>query len=532
MHGAGRDAALRPVLHEAARRPILNDDVQHTGIVHARRAVRGRRRGIALAPAMSRAPRLPRRADRFGRPVAVLAPPLLVAAVGLLALLALRQVSLTRQSVDRAHRVVESSSRVLVRLLDAETGQRGYLLTGDEKYLAPYDSARAQIPLAFARLRDAVSDDPAQRLRVDSLSVLAVAKLAELRATIDLRHAGRAADALSTVHTDRGSVVMNDVRRLVADIAGAAERQLAVGAAAERHSAERSSVLLAIVTALAVLVSLWINLVVSRESTARAVALAERQQALSERQLLLERERAARREAEVANEAKSQFLTTMSHELRTPLNAIAGYVDLMLLGIRGDLNAEQREDLRRIKRAGQHLLALINDILNYARLEAGQVELRLDEVALDETLAGLEALIAPQVRLRGLAFRYDPCAAMPRVRADREKLQQVLLNLLTNAIKFTDSGGSITMACHVVDGTARIAIADTGRGVPPDRLTTIFEPFVQIDRHRTQESQQGLGLGLAISRDLARAMGGDISVVSTLGAGSTFTVSVPLAGSG
>ncbi|HEX7940274.1 MAG TPA: ATP-binding protein, partial [Gemmatimonadaceae bacterium] len=135
-------------------------------------------------------------------------------------------------------------------------------------------------------------------------------------------------------------------------------------------------------------------------------------------------------------------------------------------------------------------------------------------------------------RARGLVFRYDRCAPMLRVRADREKLQQVLLNLLTNAIKFTDAGGRITLACHTRDGRVHISIADTGRGVPPDRLATIFEPFVQIDRHRTQESQQGLGLGLAISRDLARAMGGDISVESTLGAGSTFTLSLPLADSG
>ncbi|HEX6533235.1 MAG TPA: CHASE3 domain-containing protein [Gemmatimonadaceae bacterium] len=468
-------------------------------------------------------------ADRFGRPVAVLAPPLLVLAVGALALLALRQVSLTRQSVDRAHRVVETSARVLARLLDAETGQRGYLITGDESYLAPYDSARSQMPAAFRRLREAVADDPAQLLRVDSLGALASAKLEELRVTIDLQRANRSAQALAMTRTDRGSAVMNDVRRMVTAIAGAAERRLAEGAVAEHSLAQRSSILLVVGTGLAVLLSLWINIVVTRESTARAVALAGRQQALSERQALLERERAARLEAEIANEAKAQFLTTMSHELRTPLNAISGYTDILAMGIRGELNAEQQEDLRRIKRASQHLLALINDILNFARLEAGHVEIRLGAVDVDVTLAELGTLIEPQVRARGIVVTHDPCPSPVCVWADREKLQQVLLNLLTNAIKFTDAGGRITMRCQADGRQARLIISDTGRGIAADRLASIFEPFVQIDRHQTHESQQGIGLGLAISRDLARAMGGDITVESRQGEGSTFTVSLPVA---
>lgn len=249
---------------------------------------------------------------------------------------------------------------------------------------------------------------------------------------------------------------------------------------------------------------------------------------VTEREELLEGEQQARRDAEAANAAKAIFLTTMSHELRTPLNAVSGYVDLLEMGVRGPVTDLQREDLRRIRRASQHLLVLINDILNYARLEAGTVELHLSDVVLDDALAGMEALIAPQLRTKGVAYEYRPCDSNVRVRADREKLDQILLNLMGNAVKFTDGGGRITLSCELTDQTARVIVEDTGRGIPRGKLQMIFDPFVQVDRHLTPERQQGVGLGLAISRDLARAMHGDISVQSDAGKGATFVLTLPI----
>ena len=245
-----------------------------------------------------------------------------------------------------------------------------------------------------------------------------------------------------------------------------------------------------------------------------------------ERARLFAAERAARQQADEANRAKSQFLATMSHELRTPLNAIAGYTDLLTMGVRGPVNDAQLEDLRRVKKSAQHLLSLINDILNFARLEAGQVELRVGVVRLREALAGVEALVAPQLREKGLGCTVERCDDDVRARADGEKVQQILLNLLTNAVKFTDPGGRITLACGVAAGRAWVEVRDTGRGIPADRLDTVFEPFVQVDRHLTHESQQGVGLGLAISRDLARAMNGDLTVRSTVGQGTTFRLTL------
>jgi len=237
---------------------------------------------------------------------------------------------------------------------------------------------------------------------------------------------------------------------------------------------------------------------------------------------------ASRADAEKANRAKGEFLAVMSHELRTPLNAIGGYAELMEMGLRGPVTDEQRGDLTRIQQSQKHLLGLINQVLNYTRIETGSVRYDLGDVTVVEALAAAEALVVPQVRSKGLRYVLGGCDPATRVRADRDKLQQVLLNLLTNAIKFTDAGGEIRVACTARPGAVALSVVDTGVGIAPDKLATVFEPFVQVDQRLTRP-HEGVGLGLAISRDLARGMGGDLTAESAPGAGSTFTLTLPAA---
>jgi signal transduction histidine kinase len=262
----------------------------------------------------------------------------------------------------------------------------------------------------------------------------------------------------------------------------------------------------------------------------RAFLLAVGQQAALavERARLFEAERLARQEAEAANRSKAQVLATMSHELRTPLNAIGGYVDLMELEVRGPVNDAQREDLRRIKRSQHHLLGLINEVLNYAKIESGAVSYALEDVSVRDVLTQAEGLVAPQARARGLALRIEEAPRELVVRADAEKLRQVLVNLLVNAVKFTDVGGAVTVGAARAGDAVSIHVRDTGVGIAPEQLEAIFEPFVQLGRTLSAR-QEGVGLGLAISRDLARGMGGDLTAESALGVGSVFRLTLPRA---
>jgi signal transduction histidine kinase len=270
---------------------------------------------------------------------------------------------------------------------------------------------------------------------------------------------------------------------------------------------------------------------VERTQAALATQVKEARSASEALQRATQEAEEARDAAQKANQAKSDFLAVMSHELRTPLNAIGGYAEILSMGIYGPVTDQQREAIARIGRSQQTLLSLINDVLNFAKLEAGEVQYRIDDVSLAAAVRGLEPLVAPQLRDRKLELVVLPCDDDVLVRADPDKLQQVLLNLLSNAIKFTPVDGTITVSCTVTEGDATVTVADTGIGIATERLQAIFDPFIQVGR-ALNRPHEGVGLGLSISRDLAAGMGGSLTADSELGVGSNFHVTLARGGSG
>jgi PAS domain S-box-containing protein len=277
----------------------------------------------------------------------------------------------------------------------------------------------------------------------------------------------------------------------------------------------------------------WASVVITavRNTGGELIGFAKVTRDLTERRAAQEQALADTRritEAEVANRTKSEFLAAMSHELRTPLNAIGGYAELIAMGIGGPITEQQQDYISRIRASQQHLLGIITDLLNFSRIEAGQVAYDVGPVSTQSILDSVFPLIAPQAEAKQITLSSEKAPAQMLALADQLKAEQIVLNLMSNAIKFTQAGGSVSVRCIGDHKFVRIAVADSGVGIPSDKLAAIFEPFVQLGRSRTSQ-HEGTGLGLSISRDLARAMGGDVTVESTAGSGSTFTLTLPRA---
>jgi len=234
----------------------------------------------------------------------------------------------------------------------------------------------------------------------------------------------------------------------------------------------------------------------------------------------------ARRVAEDANRAKSDFLAMMSHELRTPLAAIIGFGDLLYEGISGPLGELPRSQVGRIRQGARHLLALIEDILSYSRIEAGKQEVTTEAVNAGDLARELTAVIEPLATKKGLALRVSVPEVRVTITTDARKLRQILLNLLGNAVKFTEQGEVVLTVEHDADGGVAFRVRDTGGGIAPAHLERIFQPFEQVDTSLANR-HQGTGLGLGLSRKLAHLLGGELSVESELGVGSTFTLLLP-----
>jgi signal transduction histidine kinase len=232
-------------------------------------------------------------------------------------------------------------------------------------------------------------------------------------------------------------------------------------------------------------------------------------------------------EVERANKLKSEFLASMSHELRTPINALIGYSALLLDGVLGDVNPRQHDALTRGRAAAEHLLALINDILDLAKIEAGKMPMHLEDVPLDDIMYEVSQQIEPMIRKKQLDYVVDIAPDCPALYTDRTKVKQILLNLLSNAVKFTNRG-RVSVEARCAPGGVRMDVIDTGIGIRASDLQAIWDDFRQVDQSRTREFG-GTGLGLSITRKLLERLGGSVTVQSSYGEGSKFSVYLPLA---
>lgn len=237
----------------------------------------------------------------------------------------------------------------------------------------------------------------------------------------------------------------------------------------------------------------------------------------------LDLERRNRAAAERANRARMDFVARLSHDIRTPLNAIAGYADLLLSGVRGALNPEQAQDVERIQQSERHLESLVGTILDYAKLEVGEMRFVLEDVRVVPLLEATQAMVAPQLAARELTLEVLPASHQLSIFADADKVRRILVNLLTNAVKFTPPGERILLSAAADGAGVAIRVTDFGPGIPAEVLPAIFEPYVQL----TPQASGATGLGLAIARDLALGMGGDVTVTSTVDMGSSFVLHMP-----
>jgi signal transduction histidine kinase len=442
-----------------------------------------------------------------------------VALIGTLSYVSLGKLAAATRAAGDTEAVLEQIDEVRESVANADIAQRDFLLGGDGDDRRRLGRARRSAVRGIERLQTTLASDASTAHRVDSLSPLLLAHLNDLQRIADLRTSAGLDSAVAA--TQDAGVVGTRVRldALLSELRKDHRALFGSRSRAQAALASDAGILLAV------------GLLVSFIAAALALAnirryLAHRRKLELQRTAVLEQEQAARNAAEEANRAKTDFLRMMSHELRTPLTAIQGYLELLEMGIYGGMTEEQISILRRIESNERHLLAIINDLLDFARVDARRVELRITPLAVRDIRLAVDPVCRPLIDSKQLNFSWRASGDPVVVRADREKVRQIVVNLVSNACKFTPRGGSIEVDCVRSDRSVELRVTDTGPGVPAHKLDAIFEPFVQLDNGLSRATA-GTGLGLAISRELARAMGGELSASSTWGQGSTFILTLP-----
>jgi signal transduction histidine kinase/DNA-binding response OmpR family regulator len=409
-----------------------------------------------------------------------------------------RQFKAASARVQETEQSLALVENILSTMKDAETGQRGFLITGDELYLEPYKSAQSQIS---GELTAAHSSPLAQSSLAGTLSMLEMNihdKFGEMQALIDLRNRAGQEEAFAGLKQGRGKRFMDDIRIDCAHIESNLRNQLEMRNALAESQTRQARLVSASASCVLFLLVALVTIKFKNEKEA----------------------------AEKANQVKSSFLANMSHELRTPLNAIIGYSEMLLEEAEDSDQTALVPDVHKILAAGKHLLDLINAILDLSKIEAGKMDLYLETFQVPGLVDEVVAIVRPLLEKNGNKVRLTVDPAVTTMRSDQTKLRQSLFNLLSNASKFTTAGTIAIDVKMLPEDEISFAVSDTGVGMSEEQLARLFEPFSQGDAS-TSRKYGGTGLGLVISRRFARMLGGDIAVVSKPDKGSTFTLTLP-----
>ena len=467
-----------------------------------------------------------------------LASAVLTLLVGIVAFVVVMRLRGAIAAVDHTNMVIRHLDGVLAAMTDAETGQRGYIITGDSAYLEPYHNGGATAEAHLGALRTLVAADTQQLQRIDSLQKLERANIRELDQTVAMR-ARSGPDAVARVRSGVGKAIMDSARRLAARTSAIERQRLGERNQSRLQIRNLAFAVIMIGTLAAFLLAFVTNRSIRRDVIGQELTqeqlehqakqledqALELEQAMEQLRETTTQAEEARDAAEVANRAKNDFLAVMSHELRTPLNAIVGYAELLHDGVAGPVNETQREQLDRVQLSARHLVELVDEILSFSRIEGSQENVRPAAVDLAQVTREAGALVEPVAVAKGLHFTVSAPNEPVTFTTDAAKVRQVLVNLLSNAIKFTDEG-EIVLASRAENGRVVFEVKDTGIGIAAEHQERVFETFWQVDQTATRKAG-GAGLGLSVSRRLARALGGDLTVESAIGKGSRFRFWVP-----
>ena len=458
---------------------------------------------------------------------------LLLSGIGFVSYRSTLDLTADAELVKHTHEVLERLESLLSLMTDAETGQRGFLITGNDEFLEPYDRAVKSIGDEFDHLKRLTSDNATQQQRLEQLAPVMAKRLAAASKVIETRRSEGFDAAKAALIGNQGKQLHDYIRQIIGEMKDDELRLLSRHEAVTKTSTRRTLLVIvlgSVVALVCVVGAQWI-IVLDLAKRRRAEALLQ----AANLELSVQTERAL-----TADRLKSAFLATMSHELRTPLNSILGFTGFILQGLAGPLNAKQTKQLEMVRGSSRHLLELINDVLDISKIEAGQLEMTRAPFNVRMSIDKVIGVVGPLAKKEGVPLHVHMPATMRELISDQRRFEQILLNLLSNAIKFT-AQGDVSLSAEIVSRSVTngdagllndphdvlcVSVSDTGIGIKPDDLASLFQPFRQIetDLSRTHE---GTGLGLAISRRLAELLGGEIHAASEYGKGSVFTLKLP-----